>query len=126
MATGDALKGLDEVLHLAASGRTSLVADKDVQKNFYRAAGFRVCGDRAVRVDILERLADLIRPAVSYRPGVSAGDPPAGAADAEGFVVTVAMTSLGRLLGRKFRLDPSLARLCCPSTARARRSPCLC
>ena len=67
---GDAIKGLDDVLHLAASGRTSLAADTDVPRNLYRAAGFRVCGDRAVRVDILERLADLIRPAVSYRPGV--------------------------------------------------------
>src|SRR4029077_486529 len=55
---GETFKGLDEVLHLAASGRTSLIADKDVQRNLYRAAGFRVCGDRAVRVDILERLAD--------------------------------------------------------------------
>jgi len=40
----EAFKGLDEVLHLAASGRTSLIADKEVQKNLYRAAGFRVCG----------------------------------------------------------------------------------
>jgi ATP-dependent RNA helicase SUPV3L1/SUV3 len=98
----EAFNGLDEVLHLAASGRTSLVADKDVQKNLYRAAGFRVCGDRAVRVDILERLADLIRPAVSYRAGVTPGDPPPGAADADGFVVTVAMTSLAGCSGESF------------------------
>src|SRR3984893_6559567 len=71
---GGAVKGLDDVLHLAASGRTSLAAGKDVQRNLYRAAGFRVCEDRPVRVDILERLADLIRPAVSYRPGVTPGD----------------------------------------------------
>ena len=99
---GDAVKGLDEVLHLAASGRTSLAAGKDVQRNLYRAAGFRVCEDRAVRVDILERLADLIRPAVSYRPGVSPGDPPPGAADGDGFVVTVAMTSLAGCSGDSF------------------------
>jgi ATP-dependent RNA helicase SUPV3L1/SUV3 len=68
----------------------------------YRAAGFRVCEDRAVRVDILERLADLIRPAVSYRPGVSLGDPPPGAADGDGFVVTVAMTSLAGCSGESF------------------------
>ncbi|HUI21499.1 MAG TPA: helicase-related protein [Methylocella sp.] len=101
-SAGETFKGLDEVLHLAASGRTSLVADKDVQRNLYRAAGFRVCGDRAVRVDILERLADLIRPAVSYRPGVSPGEPPLGAADADGFVVTVAMTSLAGCSGESF------------------------
>ncbi|ACB93733.1 helicase-related protein [Beijerinckia indica] len=96
------LKGLDEVPHLAASGRTSFVADKDVPKGFYRAAGFRVCGDRAVRVDILERLADLIRPAVSYRPGTTPGEPPAGTADGDGFVVTVAMTSLAGCSGESF------------------------
>ncbi|MGH6841100.1 MAG: helicase-related protein, partial [Methylocella sp.] len=82
--------------------RTSLAASKDVQRNLYRAAGFRVCEDRAVRVDILERLADLIRPAVSYRPGVSPGDPPPGAADGDGFAVTVAMTSLAGCSGGNF------------------------
>ncbi|MGA2636301.1 helicase-related protein [Methylocella sp.] len=96
------VKGVDDVPHLAASGRTSFVADKDVPKGFYRAAGFRVCGERAVRVDILERLADLIRPAIAYRPGVTPGDPPAGAADGDGFVVTVAMTSLAGCSGDNF------------------------
>ena len=79
-----------------------MVADKDIQQESIRAAGFRVCGDRAVRVDILERLADLIRPAVTYRPGVSPGEPPPGAADGEGFVVTVAMTSLAGCSGESF------------------------
>jgi ATP-dependent RNA helicase SUPV3L1/SUV3 len=98
----DAVKGLDDVLHLAASGRTSLAADKDVPRNLYRAAGFHVCEDRAIRVDILERLADLIRLAVNYRPGVSLGAPPPGAADGDGFVVTVAMTSLAGCSGNSF------------------------
>lgn len=98
----DSVKGLEEVPHLAASGRTSFAADASIQRAFYRAAGFRVCGDRVVRVDILERLADLIRPAIAYRPGVSAGEPPAGAADGEGFVVTVAMTSLTGCSGEAF------------------------
>ena len=88
------VKGLDEVPHLAASGRTSFVADATVDKGLYRAAGFRVCGERAVRIDILERLADLIRPAIAYRPGTTPGDPPPGSADGDGFVVTVGMTSL--------------------------------
>ncbi|WOJ91073.1 helicase-related protein [Methylocapsa polymorpha] len=98
----DEVKGLDDVPHLAASGRTSFVADKEVPKGFYRAAGFRVCGDRAVRIDILERLADLIRPAVSYRPGSTPGEPPPGTADGDGFVVTVAMTSLAGCSGESF------------------------
>jgi len=101
-AGGEELKGIDEVPHLAASGRTSFAADKDISKGFYRAAGFRVCGERAVRVDILERLADLIRPAVAYRPGTTPGDPPAGAANGDGFVVTVAMTSLAGCSGESF------------------------
>ena len=96
------MKGLDDILHLAASGRTSIPVNPEVQKPLYRAAGFRVCGDRAVRVDILERLADLIRPAIQYRPGLTQGEPPAGAADGEGFVVTVAMTSLCGCAGEDF------------------------
>ena len=96
------VKGADDVPHLAASGRTSFPADKDVAKGFYRAAGFRVCGERAVRVDILERLADLIRPAIAYRPGVTAGPAPTGAADGDSFVVSVAMTSLAGCSGENF------------------------
>jgi ATP-dependent RNA helicase SUPV3L1/SUV3 len=96
------VKGLGDVPHFAASGRTSFVADPAVPKGLYRAAGFRVCGERAVRVDILERLADLIRPAVAYRPGVTPGDPPPGAADGDGFVITMAMTSLAGCSGDAF------------------------
>src|SRR6185369_12197675 len=86
-------KGLDEVPHLASSGRTSFPADKDVPKALYRVAGYRVCGERAVRVDILERLADLIRPALAWRQGSLSAKPP-GAVEGGGFTVTVNMTSL--------------------------------
>jgi ATP-dependent RNA helicase SUPV3L1/SUV3 len=99
---GPDLAGLDDIAHLAASGRTSIPADPAIDKGLYRAAGFRVCGTRAVRVDILERLADLIRPAIAYRPGVTQGDPPAGAADGDGFVVSVQMTSLVGCSGEDF------------------------
>ncbi|MCZ8109055.1 MAG: helicase-related protein [Burkholderiales bacterium] len=99
---GPEVKGLDDILHLAASGRTSIPVDKEVHKGLYRAAGFRVCGERAVRVDILERLADLIRPAIHYRPGTTPGEPPVGAADGEGFVVTTSMTSLCGCSGEDF------------------------
>lgn len=94
-------KGLDELPHLAASGRTSIPVDPEIQKGLYRAVGFRVAGDRAVRVDILERLADLIRPALAWRPGAS-GEKPAGAFDGNGFVATVAMTSLAGCAGEDF------------------------
>ena len=99
---GPDTSGLDDIAHLAASGRTSFAVDKAVPKGLYRAAGYRVCGERAVRVDILERLADLIRPAIAYRPGLTQGQPPAGAADQDGFVVTGAMTSLVGCAGEDF------------------------
>ncbi|MDT3684780.1 MAG: helicase-related protein [Pseudorhodoplanes sp.] len=95
------LPGLEDIQHLAASGRTSIPFNKDIPKPLYRAAGYRVCGERAVRVDILERLADLIRPALAWRdnaPGVK----PAGALDGTGFTVTVAMTSLVGSSGEDF------------------------
>ena len=99
---GPEVHGLSDILHLAASGRTSIPVDKEVHKGLYRAAGFRVCGERAVRVDILERLADLIRPAIHYRPGTTPGEPPPGTADGEGFVVTTSMTSLCGCAGEDF------------------------
>jgi ATP-dependent RNA helicase SUPV3L1/SUV3 len=55
-----------------------------------------------VRVDILERLADLIRPAIAYRPGVTPGTPPSGTADKDTFVVSGAMTSLAGCSGESF------------------------
>lgn len=94
--------GIDDIAHLASSGRTSFKVAPETAKGLYRAAGFRVCGERVLRVDILERLADLIRPAIAYRPGVTPGEPPAGAADGDGFVVTVAMTSLAGCAGDDF------------------------
>ncbi|WP_341989383.1 helicase-related protein [Azorhizobium sp. AG788] len=94
-------KGLDELPHLASSGRTSIPVDHEIQKGLYRAVGFRVCGERAVRVDILERLADLIRPALAWRPA-SPGPKPAGAVDGRGFTVTVGMTSLAGCSGEDF------------------------
>src|SRR5207253_10921924 len=95
-------KGLGEIGHLTSSGRTSIPVDPEIAKGLYRAAGFRVCGGRAVRVDILERLADLIRPAIAYRPGLTPGAPPPGAADNEGFVASVGMTSLVGCSGEDF------------------------
>jgi ATP-dependent RNA helicase SUPV3L1/SUV3 len=94
-------KGLDELPQLAASGRTSLPVDREIPKSLYRTIGYRVCGERALRVDILERLADLIRPALAWRPGAVAAKPP-GAFDGAGFTVTGAMTSLAGSSGEDF------------------------
>jgi len=89
------------LLHLAASGRTSIPVDKETPKQLYRTAGYRVAGERAVRVDILERLADLIRPALSWRE-TSPGPKPDGVFDGRGFTVTGAMTSLTGASGEDF------------------------
>ena len=97
---GPDVKGLDEVQRLASSGRTSFPADKETPKALYRASGYRVCGERAVRVDILERLADLIRPALAWREGTAAKPP--GTVDGRCFTVTQAMTSLTGSSGEDF------------------------
>jgi ATP-dependent RNA helicase SUPV3L1/SUV3 len=98
---GPEMKGLDDLQRLAASGRTSFPADKEIQRTLYRTIGYRVCAERAVRVDILERLADLIRPALAWRPN-SNGSKPSGAFEGIGFTVTQAMTSLTGSSGEDF------------------------
>src|SRR5439155_3882553 len=67
----------------------------------YRALGYKVCGERAVRVDILERLADLIRAALSWREG-NLAPKPAGAFDGRSFSVAQPMTSLVGSAGEDF------------------------
>ncbi|HEY6630457.1 MAG TPA: helicase-related protein [Rhizobiaceae bacterium] len=84
--------GFGDVVHALASGRTSVVIDPAFDRAFYKLAGFRPLGRRAVRVDILERLADLIRPALSWKAGL--GTRPDGAYDGQTFMVTPPMMSI--------------------------------
>ncbi|MDE5455238.1 helicase [Bradyrhizobium sp. CSA112] len=95
------MSALSGAQHLASSGRTSFPVDKALPRDAYRVLGYRQCGERAVRVDILERLADLIRPALAWRES-SPGEKPTGAFDGRGFVVTQAMTSLTGSAGEDF------------------------
>jgi ATP-dependent RNA helicase SUPV3L1/SUV3 len=95
------LQALTGAQHLAASGRTSFPADKALSQDAYRVLGYKLAGERAVRVDILERLADLIRPALSWRPNTGA-EKPAGSFDGRSFIVTQAMTSLTGSAGEDF------------------------
>ena len=81
---------------LASSGRTSLPFDENITRDVYRIAGFRPCGDRVVRVDIVERLADLIRAAFIQRDGGSRDHAQTG------FVVGSQMTSLTGCSGEPF------------------------
>ena len=96
------LAALSGAQHLAeARAAPRFPADKTLPRDAYRVLGYRQCGERAVRVDILERLADLIRPALAWREN-SPGEKPAGAFDGRGFVVTQAMTSLTGSAGEDF------------------------
>jgi ATP-dependent RNA helicase SUPV3L1/SUV3 len=84
--------GYGDLIPALAAGRTSVVTDPTFERNFYKLAGFRFLGKRAVRVDILERLADLIRPLLQWKPGT--GQRPEGAYDGRRFTTTTAMLSI--------------------------------
>ncbi len=101
-------------------GLTSIPAVAGAPEGFYRVLGFHPCGPRAVRVDMLERLADQIRPMIAWR--AKAGDegktPPKGSTGDGGFIVTPDMMSilgcsadeLGNVLrALGFRMDRKVA-----------------
>ena len=72
-----------------------------LRPGFYRRFGFRIYGSRAVRIDILERLADLIRPALAWSPAQRRAARGRGRRG-RGFTVTPAMTSLLGASGEDF------------------------
>jgi ATP-dependent RNA helicase SUPV3L1/SUV3 len=84
--------GYGEITGALAAGRTSVVTDPSFEREFYRLAGFRFLGKRAVRIDILERLADIIRPLIQWN--AEQGPRPEGAYDGRRFVATPAMLSI--------------------------------
>ncbi|WP_234187727.1 helicase-related protein [Shinella sp. NM-101] len=83
--------GYGDLIPVLAAGRTSVVTDPAFERAFYKLAGFRFLGKRAVRIDILERLADLIRPLLQWKPGTPRPD---GAYDGRRFTATTAMLSI--------------------------------
>jgi ATP-dependent RNA helicase SUPV3L1/SUV3 len=77
------------------AGLTSLPADPAIPEAFYRVAGYHLCGPRAVRIDMLERLSDLIRPLVAWRSDPDhPAPPPKGATGDGGFRTTPEMMSI--------------------------------
>jgi ATP-dependent RNA helicase SUPV3L1/SUV3 len=94
---GDGEELARALIPLVSSGRTSLPVDGSISKERYRLAGFRPCGERAVRVDIVERLSDMIRGALLPRPS---SDPSRPASQA--FLVSGQMTSLTGCSGETF------------------------
>ena len=85
-----------------ANGLTSATADQTKPDGFYRMCGYRVCGPRAVRVDMVERLSDLIRDRVFWKPRIPEEARPAGSVEGGGFVVIPDMMSLVGCSGEEF------------------------
>ena len=83
-------------------GLTSAHVEGDAPEGFYRVSGFRVCGPRAVRVDMLERLADVIRDRVFWRPRVPEEPRPNGSVEGGGFTIVADMMSLVGCSGEEF------------------------
>lgn len=77
-------------LHLPKPGLVSFQANADIPHAYYYALGYRPSGERAVRIDMLERLAQHVRTA---RNGPDAKD---------GFVATSQMMSLVGCSGEEF------------------------
>src|SRR5580698_8826400 len=100
-ASGHATEVVRTLAPVASSGRTSLALDKGIGKEGYRVAGYRACGERVVRVDVVERLAGMIRAAIAGEAPGGADGPPSQRTS-KGFVVSGAMTSLTGCSGEQF------------------------
>jgi ATP-dependent RNA helicase SUPV3L1/SUV3 len=83
-------------------GLTSIEADAGVPEPYWHAAGFQVAGTRAIRIDMLERLADLIRARLAWRQTEGDGIPPSGATGDGGFRVTPDLMSVVGCSGKEF------------------------
>ncbi|MDT8343207.1 MAG: helicase-related protein [Thermohalobaculum sp.] len=55
-------EGLDDFPSAPPAGHVTVPVAPGMPHGYYEKAGYRVCGPRAVRIDMLERLADMIRP----------------------------------------------------------------
>ena len=58
-------RGLDDFPDAPPPGLVTVPAKPGAPEGYYPMAGYRLAGARAIRIDMLERLADLIRPADS-------------------------------------------------------------
>jgi ATP-dependent RNA helicase SUPV3L1/SUV3 len=83
-------------------GLTSVAAGNSIPEPYWRAAGFHVAGGRAIRIDMLERLSDLIRARVSFRTAEGGLEAPAGATGDGGFRVVPDLMSVVGCSGEEF------------------------
>ncbi len=79
---------------LSAQGLMSVNVDTEVPQNYYPAIGYHVFAGRAVRLDMLERLADEIRSILHWKPAKDGEVAPEGKAGPGKFVITPRMMSL--------------------------------
>ncbi len=84
-------------------GLTSAMFDRTTPRGFYGVCGYRICGNRVVRIDMLERLADLVRERVFWRPRFPEEPRPAGSAEGGGFTIVPDMMSLVGCSGEEFQ-----------------------
>ena len=94
--------GKDALPNPPANGLTSTPRDVSAPEGFYLTCGYRECGPRVVRVDMLERLADLIRDRVFWKPRIAEEARPAGSVEGGGFTIVPDMMSLVGCSGPEF------------------------
>ena len=83
-------------------GLTSVEAGPLKPEPYWRAAGFHVAGARAVRIDMLERLSDLIRGRIAFRAAEGGVAAPPGATGDGGFRVVPELMSVVGCSGEEF------------------------
>jgi ATP-dependent RNA helicase SUPV3L1/SUV3 len=54
-------EGFDEFPEAPPAGLVTMPAVRGAPRGYYSRAGYRLAGDRAIRIDMLERLADMLR-----------------------------------------------------------------
>ena len=84
------------------NGLTSTLVDAGLPDGFYGLCGYRVCMNRAVRVDMLERLADLIRDRLFWKPRIPEEKRPVGSFEGGGFTIVPDMMSVVGCSGADF------------------------
>jgi len=93
---------LAKLPEVPGQGLTSAIVEKSAPVAFYLVAGFKVCGTRIVRIDMLERLGDMIRQRVFWRPVSDVQERPEGSIEGGGFSVIADMMSLVGCSGDEF------------------------
>ncbi|VAV95553.1 ATP-dependent DNA helicase [hydrothermal vent metagenome] len=83
-------------------GLTSSPVEAGAPAAFFQIAGFKVCGGRIVRIDMLERLGDMIRERVFWRQVSDQQKRPEGSIEGGGFSVIADMMSLVGCSGEEF------------------------